>query len=368
MIDISKLSQGAQWQYSTFERGNSHPGPINHSCKYPFQIITVNQETECVLCHCDAWLPISVGKAIDFDSIEDVFNSAIARELQEDVASKKFTHCAVKVCGILNSNRAFKETQLYINIDNSCNLSCLSCRRQQFMITEGPEFDHKVKTMAKILSWLEKYQDPIHITISGDGDCLASHIMRPLVKTYEPLPNQTFTLFTNGLLMKKNLPGVPMLKKVTHYRISVDAGSREVYEHVRRPGKWSVLQDNFDWLVENRNGAQVNLAYVFQRNNMHDLENFAKMCKERGFHGEVSALENWATWSRPADFQGTLVNGVDVFTITNGSFLDNDVLNPANPQFDTALDILRDVGSRYIDSITIHSKIRNLYATRQLNK
>jgi len=355
-IDLSKLNQSDTKKLQTMTRGRDYSGPISGSCKYPTQMISIDHDTDINLCHCDAWLPIPVGKVLDFNSIEEVFNSPIALELQKDVADKKFTYCAVTHCGVIDRHMSFNKTQLSINIDNSCNLACPSCRRESIMITDGEIYDLKVKSMDRILSWLEKYQDPIHITMSGNGDCLASYIMRNLIKTYQPRPNQTFTIFTNGLLMEKILPTAPLLSAVTQYKISIDAGSAEVYEVVRRPGKWSVLIDNLDWLKENKKSASVRLLYVVQNKNYKDLFNFANLCRTYGFRGIISQLDDWATWSRPTLNK----DGVDYFTIENGTYLENNVLNPANKNHQDCLRILKEISKTHSDIISLNPLVKTL--------
>ena len=303
-----EVSHQEWWSYNSRFRGENYTGPINGSCTVPYQYITIDKDSDCNLCICDAWLPISVGKVTNFNSIEDVFASDIARILQKDVTDKKFTYCAIKHCNVIERHITFDRTQLSINIDDSCNLACPSCRRSQYLYSEGPVYDERVKSVERILEWLEKYDKPIHITTSGNGDCLASHIMRPLLKNYRPKPTQTFTIFTNGLLIKKVLADAPVLANVTEYKISIDAGTAEVYEVVRRPGKFSVLLENFNWLKENAKHQRVVLSFVLQKKNWRDLPNFMALCKRYDFDGEVVPLDDWATWSRPGP-----QNEIDVF-------------------------------------------------------
>jgi organic radical activating enzyme len=347
------------WIFNNRVRGKDYAGPVHGSCRIPYQYITVDKDSDCNICACDAWLPIPVGKVTDFNSIDDVFTSERAQILQQDVTDKKFTYCAVQHCNVINQHLSYDCTQLSINIDDSCNLACPSCRRSQYMYDSGPIYDERIKSIERILEWLENYDQPIHITTSGNGDCLASHIMRPLLKKYQPKPTQTFTIFTNGLLIKKVLSDAPVLPYITKYQISVDAGSPDVYEIVRRPGKWSVLMENFAWLDQNKGNASVTLMFVIQQKNFRDLPKFAELCKQRGYTGSVSQLDNWATWSKPTE-PDEPADRIDLFTLENGTYLENNALDTNNADHLECLDIIRQVRNDYNSIIHFNSLVTRL--------
>lgn len=326
--------------YNTRLRGEAYRGEINGSCNVPWNSILIHYDHSVFICLCDAWLPIPVGSVLDFNSIEEIFNSPKAKILQQDIADKKFTWCAVTHCGVIDQNIKMARRHLTINIDQSCNLACPSCRRAPIMIEEGPEMDEKLKCMDRIFSWLEKYNDPIDITMSGSSDCLASPIFRPVIRTYKPKENQRFEMFTNGLLMKKILPDAPILPNITDFKLSIDAGSADVYEVVRQPGKWSVLLENLNWLDQHRksNPVNVKLAFTVQKSNYRDLLNFINLCNERNYKPEITQLDDWATWNSETINYGAS----DPFTLKYGTFKDNDVLNPKHPEHSECLEVLKE--------------------------
>ena len=310
-----------QHTLSSMPRGLDNNEVITNNCNRPSKIVTVNWNLDCLICDCDGWLPIPVGKVSDFDRLEDVWNSDIAKTLQKDVADKKFTWCAVKHCGIGTRNIIEPKYKIYINTDESCNLACPSCRANSIMITTGAVFESKLNATNKIISWLENFPHPIHIVLSGNGDPLASNIIRPLIKNYKPKLGQTFRLFTNGLLMKKQLTDSDLLPFITEFSISVDAGSKQVYEDVRRPGKWEVLLENLDF-IKNKRGW---LNFVVQKNNYLDLYNFAELCKKYKFKGMITRLDDWASW--------------------NNQFHVHEVLNKSHPEHKQCIDILKDLST-----------------------
>jgi MoaA/NifB/PqqE/SkfB family radical SAM enzyme len=277
--------------FSSYSRGSTE---IAHDCDRPFKTLTVNLEGNCFLCICDAWLPVSVGNVLDFESLSDIWNNPIAQKLQQTVKDRKFTYCAVDTCGVMDRNITTPDYRINFAIDDSCNLACPSCRVGAINYIEGPVFERKLAQVKHFVKLINEFTEPMSIVMTGNGDPLASLIMRPLVLNWKPKSNQSVILFTNGLLMKKLLPDSGILPNIQEFLISVDAGSKEVYEVVRRPGRFDVLRDNLNWLSKNRRpNTNVLLKFVLQSKNFNDLENFSNMCLEYGFLGEVTKIDKW---------------------------------------------------------------------------
>ena len=74
MIDFQniKLSQAAKYTLRSMPRGKNRKDPINNSCNMTSHHITIDAESNCMLCECDGWLPIPVGKVSDFNSLEEI--------------------------------------------------------------------------------------------------------------------------------------------------------------------------------------------------------------------------------------------------------------------------------------------------------
>lgn len=301
-IEQSLLDNKVKYILRSYPRG-SNAKAITYSCDHPSRTINVDLTGDCFLCSCEAWLPLSVGKITDFDRLEDVWNNTTAKELQQDIADKKFTYCAVEHCGIVDKDILLDRYYVSINIDESCNLACPSCRKEQINHLSGSIFEEKQRYIDHFVKLINCFDQPLHLTMSGNGDPLASASMRPLVLNWVPKANQTIKLFTNGLLMKKLLPDSSIFSNISEFQISVDAGSATVYEVVRRPGKFSVLQDNLQWLSRNRlPDTQVSLLLCVSANNAADIVNFADMCNKFGFIGSVTKLDNWYTFDNFADY------------------------------------------------------------------
>lgn len=320
---------------ASMPRGFTTKIPVNNRCNFPYNTIVIDFLGNCLLCECDGWLPIPVGKVDDFQSIEALLNCEQSRMIQLDVEHGNFSWCAIDHCGIRKGNKIKTELSLQINVDESCNLHCPSCRRNPIMLTEGPEYEKKLKYIDRITQWLAQYDQPIHITTSGNGDPLASAVMRPLIKNFVPRHNQQFTIFTNGLLIKKQLQGLPILDHLREFKISVDAGSEQIYQDVRRPGRWNVLMENFDFIRDIGKQSCTVLNFALQNKNYQDLGNFVDLCEKYGFRGSVHDLQDWGTWSQIEP------DSKDTWTIKNGIFDDHAVLKKSHPNHAHAKDMIQ---------------------------
>jgi MoaA/NifB/PqqE/SkfB family radical SAM enzyme len=348
------LSPAYAYKLKLMPRGSIDP--INNKCTIPYKHVTIDLNSNCLVCTCDGWLPIPVGKVRDFDSLDDVWNSPIAKLLQKDIDDKKFSWCATDHCGIKHRNIIANKYTLALNIDESCNLHCPSCRRDQIMLAAGDEMENKQQDLLRILSWLENFPHPIHIIMSGNGDPLASNVIRPLFLSYQPLPNQTFKLFTNGLLIKKQLLNSQLLPNITEYSISVDAGSPEVYKNVRRGGRWDILLENFDFLSELKKNHLVTLNFGIQKSNYEDLFNFLNLCNKYSFAARIHQLDDWGTWNTG------LVLNPDEWTIKNGTLEDHDVLCHTHPEYNKCVDIVNSAiaANKHNKKITFLPRLKSL--------
>ena len=287
-----------QHSYLSIPRNKDLKLVIPNRCNAPSRQLVIDWKGDCFVCSCEAWLPVSVGQISDFGSLASVWNSNTALALQADIESGAYTHCAVDRCGVLYNNIIQDPYLISINVDESCNLRCPSCRRDNIMLSFGPEYERKLTEVNHIVDLLEQFEEPAHIVMSGNGDPLASAIMRPLIHRFKPRNNQTIRLFTNGLLMKKQLTDSTIVDHITQYFISIDAGSKQVYERVRLGGKWEQLIDNLKFLqpMAANNKAEVLLKFVLQKDNYNDMKNFAELCIKMGFQGVINRLEDWGTW------------------------------------------------------------------------
>jgi hypothetical protein len=323
-----------QYVMNSHPRGYQETIPITRSCNRPWKTVTIDMYTNCMLCVCEGWLPKPVGKITDFAKLEDIWNNSIAHEIQQDISDKKFTWCAVEHCGIKHRNNYESVYQIIFAIDDSCNLQCPSCRREKRMHTSGPLYEEKLRAVEHAVNLLNKFDQRAHILFNCSGDPLASYISRPFLQSYVGNDRQTFTLFTNGLLIKKLLPTTGIFPRITEYRISIDAGSPDVYTKVRVGGDWDTLMASFDFLQEQGLSDRVNLQFVVQKNNFQDIPNYVRLLEKYGFRGWLTQLDDWGTWNH------NTVKFPDSWTIVNGTYFEHNVCSSAHPLHNECRDLV----------------------------
>jgi MoaA/NifB/PqqE/SkfB family radical SAM enzyme len=263
-------------------------------CNIPEKTLTIDNQGNCLLCVCDGWLPISVGHITDFNSLEEIWQTDLAKAIQKDVADKKYTWCSVDYCGIKNTDQITEKYSISINIDESCNLQCPTCRDHFMNFTSGRIYDNKLLWSKHIVKLLEQFDHECMITMSGNGDCFASLIYRPILMNIAPNPKHIFKIMTNGLLLKKLLKKTAIYNNIEQYSISVDAGDAETYERVRVRGSWKILTENLNFLKsELGNNKSVNLNFCLHKENLNSLENFIELINRYEWVGTIQPLEDW---------------------------------------------------------------------------
>ena len=282
-------------QYNLYDR--TPKNGITNICNIPKKTLTIDNQGNCLLCICDGWLPISVGHITDFDSFEEIWQTDLAKTIQKDVDDKKYTWCSVDYCGIKNTNKFMPDYTISINIDESCNLKCPTCRSAFINFTSGSIYDNKLTWSKHIVKLLENFDHKCLVIMSGNGDPFASLIYRPILMNLAPNPKLVFKIMTNGLLLKKLLKKTAIYNNIEQYSISIDAGDAETYKKVRVNGSWESLIENLNFLkLELEDNKFVNLNFCLHNENLDSLNNFVELVGKYQWNGTIQSLEDWGSY------------------------------------------------------------------------
>lgn len=281
-------------------------------CYHPFNTITVDKFGDVFMCICQAWLPISVGKIWEFNSLDDIAKSAKAREIQASIIDGTYRYCDEKTCGILAIDD-LKETidhrpdtinWINFSIDSSCNLTCPSCRTEFKFLSEGHDFDYRIKMVDHLVKLIEQHTHWLKFTLAGDGDPFASLIYRHLMSNLNVLNKQIeIELVTNGILCKAHwhkLSGIH--KNIVRTKISFDAGTEITYNITRRGGDWKKLIDSCKflakWKQKNYSDMSLTSNFVVQTANYKDMPTYVDLCDQLGFDEiHFQKITDWGTFS-----------------------------------------------------------------------
>lgn len=81
-------------------------------------------------------------------------------------------------------------------------------------------------------------------------------------------------LVTNGVRLKPH----PALEALTWLRVSLDAGTAETYERIRRSKAWSTVLRNLEY-IGSLNGPYIGVGFVVTRENWHELRAACEIAK-----------------------------------------------------------------------------------------
>jgi sulfatase maturation enzyme AslB (radical SAM superfamily) len=292
----------------------------NKFCKNPwdFFLIGTDYSTQCCYIH------TNIGK-IKTNDIFDVWNSDVARDVRKSILDGTFSHCKKEICPYIqdgtlpdrNTDDPYirtiidnyilesKEIPSYIHLCNdlSCNLECPSCRKSKIRnFFNDKDFKINKEFLDNLLVHIKNNpQKDILINITGSGDPFASTLYREFLFSIdgEEYPNLKIGLQTNGVMMTpKYLNMISRLNKnIGHILVSMDAGSKEIYDKVRVGGNWNVLLNNLKYLKtymeDNGLDFYTELSFILQQKNYKDLPAFTVLAHELGYTPAVSLIYEW---------------------------------------------------------------------------
>lgn len=245
------------------------------------------------MCECESWLPVSAGN-IQAQSIDDILQSSVAKTLRQSILDGSYRYCNKRHCSYLLDDRKgapffTKNTpkvlvkNIRLAIDDSCNLSCPSCRTKKKFIKSGTEFKRRLSYAKKIIGYLEKQQHSICVHIGSDGDPFASLIYRYFIKNSSQLSNVRYTIQTNGLLLKKMFQkNKTLFDQLDVLNVSIDGATKKTYEKLRRGGQFDGILDNLKFIadVKKDHSFAFRLHYVVQAQNYQEMPYMIKLAEE----------------------------------------------------------------------------------------
>ena len=279
-------------------------------CPRPFDTVLIDKQGSCYLCECTSWLPQSAGN-LHIQSLEDIVNSKMARELQTSITDGSYRYCNNKQCSYLLDtreetkqwksflpNRQIKNIRLAI--DDSCNLSCPSCRTHQIFERDRLQLRKRYQLADKIVEYVKKQSHTINIHVGSDGDPFASLIYRYFVKEIKDLPNVRFTIQTNGLLIEKmHQRHQTLFEKLDILNLSIDGATKPTYELLRRGGSYEKIIENLESAkqLKKRYGFKFILHFVVQAENYQEMPAIVELAEKYGADRIwLNKITNWNTF------------------------------------------------------------------------
>jgi len=294
-----------------------------HLCIEPFKTLETTPSGLAYLC-CPAYLPVPVGN-INTTDAASIWSGPAATELRKSIIDGSYQYCSRKHCGhITNRILADRDSpeaqkiisahatghldelishprQLILSHDQSCNLTCPSCRTN-YIVAKSEEQARLEAVMENTILPLLKNAENVNVT--GSGDPFGSKHFRHLLKRInkEEFPKLKIDLHTNGQLFDERAWRELGLKDFVGYvQISIDAANADTYKVVRRGGDFGRLLKNLQFVKQLRLSGQIRLlefSMVVQARNFLEMPDFVRLgieyaADQVSFH----MIRNWGTFT-----------------------------------------------------------------------
>ena len=287
---------------------------IKSICGRPFNTILIDKNGSCFACECTSWLPQSVGNLQKLE-LEEIINSDLTRLMKASVSNGTYQYCNEKQCPYILSKyidnaeyNLYKELKhIRLALDDSCNLSCPSCRQNKIFLYRGKMFDMRLKLVNKIIRYIhDNQQKQFNIHIGSDGDPFASLIYRNFMHRTSVFKNLTYSILTNGLLIKKKFYKFRhVIDNLNILGISVDGASKHTYEKLRRGGDFDKLLENLEFVKNLDRKFKLELHCVIQKENYEEMYQYIKMCEK--FDVDKIYFNKINNWNVLGDFEDRAV-------------------------------------------------------------
>lgn len=274
-------------------------------CDVPFREIHTNPNGDVRVC-CYVVQPIGNFKS---DTLENIWRSPFANKVRESILNQTYSHCDKRMCPIAaratpdalqaehaqaeeaRHRREFMDVleiqRIAFQHDESCNLSCPSCRLEMLYASE----QRQAQMIAIQDEWLAGsiLRDAKRVTASANGDPFASKIYMDLLSkiSQEKLPDLELSFLTNGILLT---PARWESLSNLHYAVrtilvSIDAATADTYNVVRRGGSFAKLMQNMEFVAELRRSGAIKsfcIKFVIAARNFREMPAFIRLGKSLG--------------------------------------------------------------------------------------
>lgn len=288
-------------------------------CAQPFKRFDIQPDGDVLVC-CHHWLPTRIGN-IYLDTPDGILNSPTVRDIRGSMLDGSFKYCRLSHCSLAltdsldvkhrsidpvaqwaaetGSTKVEHAHSVVVAFDQSCNLSCPSCR-SGIITDKGPIRDVKVEAADTVI--LPLLRRARQVLINSAGEVLASkpsrHILARLNR--REFPELEVDIISNGVLFGpgewEKFPGIHDM--IGYVRISVDAATQETFERLRRGGQYDRFCRNMAFLADLRRQGiipRLAMSFTYQADNFREMPAFVEWCRRHAVdYVTFEKLENIA--------------------------------------------------------------------------
>lgn len=281
---------------------------IRKKCPRPFDTILIDKQGSCYACECQSWLPQSIGN-LRLKPLDQIIGDDMHKQLQSSITDGTYRYCNEHRCSYIRSKMVMDSDEaqvkhLRLAIDDSCNLTCPSCRVGMVFHTKGLAFELGIKLADRINDWLYARQTAVQVHLGSDGDPFASHVYRHFMEHTPKRENITYSIMTNGLMFKEFHHRIPhVMNNLRKLAVSIDGATPETYEKLRRGARWHKLVeglDSIDLIKRDHDALQLEWHMVVQKDNWREMPRLLSMA--RSYKVDVVFFNMIQDWQTGLDF------------------------------------------------------------------
>lgn len=316
---------------------------------------------------------VSQGLDNIFDKNRDeLWHSILHKILYLSTENRTFSFCDKTMCPLFIAKkkelsvlgkdiyRPYKEISdfpetLALSYDSSCNLSCITCRKEQHF-AKGKELEtiNKITDMI-ICDYLPNCK---FLILAGNGEVFASPAYQKIYKSNQCNP-QYIRLLSNGTLFTpKNWEEFTKGKTAKiMLTVSIDAAMEETYKYIRR-GNFNELKRNMEFASKLRQSGALRyfrINFVVQKENYKEMIPFVKW--GQALHVDevfFTKILNWGTYTSEEFAQVSMMeeDGItpkeELKEIIKNSVMNSDIVDMGTIQFAHKIDDIDVVENYYM--------------------
>lgn len=303
-------------------------------CSLPFSEMTIGVRGESHIC-CPSYLNIETGNIRSGDMAE-VLNSTAAQLVRASILDGSFKYCNRIACSFIAGDRLPTREQarqnpwlrrvideqitrldrirrMSVALDQTCNLSCPSCR-SSLIIEKGPELEWKKQAVRETI--MPMLRDCELLQMAGYGEFAMSEPCRMILKDLNEaeFPALKLDLITNALLFDKSFwSRYPNVHNMIHnVRVSVDGATKPTYEKLRRGGSFERFTQNMEFIAElRRDGTipSVGMLFVYQFENFEEMPMMVEWALRLGIDSiTFEKILDWSSFESASGYQEAAVH------------------------------------------------------------
>jgi len=180
---------------------------------------------------------------------------------------------------------------IQIEPTNRCNLRCEMC--DIYTLNKSEVCDLSLENFKKIVSNFNYWHT---LKFWGVGEPFLNKDIFDMIK-YETDKGNYVNVSTNGNVLSEEMVQKIIDSKLTRLIISIDGGTKELYEKIRKGASWDILMNNLrlikEVIIDKGKKPTVRITTIIMKKTIKDLRNIINLAKE--FHIDTILVQELQT-------------------------------------------------------------------------